>query len=304
MNASLNLVDALTKSKLFHDFQQAFSESTGLPVNLQPVESWQLPLHGKKNESGFCAIMANQSHSCAHCLQLRQKLSESATHKPCTMECGAGISETAVPVRTGDNLIGFLHTGQVFQAKPTAAQFDRTAKMTSKLGLDVDVRELRDAYFGTQIVSPQRYSASVRLLSFFAQQLSLVAGQMLEQDRLAEPPVITHAKQFINENYQEDISLGEVAKACNTSVFYFCKLFKKHTAVNFTEYLSNVRIEKAKNLLINRALTVSEIGYEVGFQSLTHFNRIFKKMLDEPPTKYRDRLPSHVSIEKDTVYSS
>jgi AraC-like DNA-binding protein len=76
----------------------------------------------------------------------------------------------------------------------------------------------------------------------------------------------------------------------NASTFYFCKRFKKHTGVNFTEYVSRVRIESAKNLLLNPNLRISEIAYEVGFQSLTHFNRVFKSVVGESPTEYRAHL--------------
>ena len=68
-------------------------------------------------------------------------------------------------------------------------------------------------------------------------------------------------------------------------------MFKKATGINFTEYVSRTRTEKAKNLLLNPNLRVSEIAYEVGFQSLTHFNRIFKKLVGQSPTEYRSRLP-------------
>jgi AraC-like DNA-binding protein len=67
-------------------------------------------------------------------------------------------------------------------------------------------------------------------------------------------------------------------------------MFKKVTGINFTDYLSRVRIEKSKNLLLNPNLRVSEIAYEVGFQSLTHFNRVFKKILGQAPTEYRAQL--------------
>jgi AraC-like DNA-binding protein len=83
-----------------------------------------------------------------------------------------------------------------------------------------------------------------------------------------------------------------VAKAVNTSIFYFCKMFKKATGLKFTDYVSRIRVEKAKNLLLNRNLRVSEIAYEVGFQSLTHFNRVFKKILGLSPTEYRGQLAS------------
>src|SRR5690242_10903364 len=98
MNKHNNLVDALVKSHLVRDFQRAFTDTTGLPVTLAPVESWQLPFQGKKHENAFCSLMAAQSHSCAHCLQVRQKLADGATQAPCTTQCGAGISESAVPV--------------------------------------------------------------------------------------------------------------------------------------------------------------------------------------------------------------
>jgi AraC-like DNA-binding protein len=53
-----------------------------------------------------------------------------------------------------------------------------------------------------------------------------------------------------------------------------------------------VRVEKAKNLLLNPNLRISEIAYEVGFQSLTHFNRVFKRVVGQSPTDYRAELPN------------
>jgi AraC-like DNA-binding protein len=292
MNNHHTLIDALAKSKVFQDYERAFTEATGLPVSLRPVESWQLPHHGKRNENGFCAMMAQKSRSCASCLQVQQKLSENATREPYTTTCDAGMSDTAVPVRLGEKLIGFLQTGQVFRKKPSEAQFDRTAKVVSGWGVDTDLKQLKSAYFDTRVLSPKQYASSVRLLSIFAEHLSMVSNQVVVQQQTAEPPVITRAKHFIQEHQSDDLSLGQVAKAVNTSTFYFCKMFKKATGVNFTDYLSRVRIEKAKNLLLNPNLRISEIAYEVGFQSLTHFNRVFKKIVGQSPTEYRGHLPT------------
>src|SRR5437667_4501444 len=111
MNNSHSLVDALAKSKVYQDYERAFSEATGLPVSLRPVESWQLPLHGKRNENVFCGMMSEQSRSCSACLRLQQKLATAATQKATTMTCELGLCDTAVPVRLGQRLIGFLQTG-------------------------------------------------------------------------------------------------------------------------------------------------------------------------------------------------
>jgi AraC-like DNA-binding protein len=105
-----------------------------------------------------------------------------------------------------------------------------------------------------------------------------------------EPPMITQAKEYIRTHLHEDLSLGQVAQAVNTSMFYFCKMFKKGAGVHFTKYVSDLRINEAKALLLNRHLRVSEIGFQVGFQSLTHFNRVFKKSVGQSPTKYRAQM--------------
>jgi AraC-like DNA-binding protein len=75
------------------------------------------------------------------------------------------------------------------------------------------------------------------------------------------------------------------------STFYLCKMFKKVTGLNFTEYVARVRVEKSKNLLLNPNARVSEVAFATGFQSLTHFNRTFRRFAGLSPTQYRAALP-------------
>jgi len=284
------LIDALVTSKIYQDYERAFTEATGLPVALRPVESWQLPHHGKRGESPFCAMVAGKSKACAVCLQVQEELVAAAMEAPATVSCEVGMCDTAVPVKLGDKVVGFLQTGQIFRKKPSEAQFKKVLGLTKEWGLEVSQRELREAYFGTRVVSPKQHESVIKLLSIFAQHLSMLSNQLVVQQENSEPPVIRRAKEFINEHQTEDLTLGQVAKAVNTSTFYFCKMFKKATGINFTDYLSRVRIEKSKNLLLNPNLRVSEIAFEVGFQSLTHFNRVFKRILGQSPTDYRAKV--------------
>jgi AraC-like DNA-binding protein/ligand-binding sensor protein len=286
------LVLSLSNSRIYQDYERAFSETTGLPVSLRPVESWQLPHRGKRHENPFCAMMADKSRSCASCLRLQQRLSDQARNGAQSMTCEAGLCDTAVPIRTGERVVGFLQTGQIFRKRPTETQFKHTVRLMSDWGMQIETNRLKKAYFGTKVLSARQHDGVVKLLSIFAQHISMVSNQILVQRENIEPPAITRAKQFIHENQAEDLSLGQVAKAVNTSIFYFCKMFKKATGLNFTDYVSRIRVEKAKNLLLNRNLRVSEIAYEVGFQSLTHFNRVFKKIMGQSPTEYRGQLVS------------
>jgi AraC-like DNA-binding protein/ligand-binding sensor protein len=286
-----SLIEALSSSKVFQDYERAFTEAIGMPVAFRAVESWQLPHHGKRNEGPFCALISEKSRACASCLQILEKLSQAAVEEPHTTVCPNGLSDTAVPVRLGDRLIGFLQTGQVFRnRKPSEAQFDRVARQVAEWGVDVSREALREAYFASRVIGAKQHEAIVKMLSIFAQHLSMLSNQVVVQQENSEPPVITRAKEYIQEHQTENLRLGHVAKAVNTSTFYFCKVFKKVTGINFTDYLSRVRIEKSKNLLLNPNLRVSEIAFEVGFQSLTHFNRVFKKILGQSPTEYRAQL--------------
>ena len=80
-NANRALIEALIGSKIYQEYERAFGDMTGLPMVLQPVETWQLPHHGRRNENPFCALMSQKSRACAACLQTRERLCEKATHR-------------------------------------------------------------------------------------------------------------------------------------------------------------------------------------------------------------------------------
>lgn len=290
MNDEGKMIETLAESPLFQGYSDAFTEATGLPLALRPSVTWQLPLRGKRGENRFCAMTAETSRTCAACLQMQEKLAQNASDSACTMTCDYGLSETAVPLKLGDRTVGFLQTGQVMFRKPTECGFRRAVDEAARLGVDINNERAREAFFSTPVVSRRKLDSVGELLGVFAEHLAIKSNQVTMQQANAEPPVITKAKQFIEEHYAGEISLGQVAAAVHTSLFYFCKIFKKHTGINFTEYVSRVRTEKAKSLLLNPNLRVSEIAYEIGFQSLTHFNRVFKKIVGESPTSYRARL--------------
>ena len=96
MNNHKQLIEALINSPLFRDYQRAFSETTGLPVALRAVESWQLPYHGRRQENQFCALVAQRSSACANCLQVQQRLVEQAQAGVQSLTCPFGLRETAI----------------------------------------------------------------------------------------------------------------------------------------------------------------------------------------------------------------
>jgi AraC-like DNA-binding protein len=215
---------------------------------------------------------------------------QSATVEPKTLECFAGLSESAVPVRVGENVLGYLQTGQVLLHTPTERRFTGIARQLLAWNPAADLPRLKAAYFSTRVLARRQYTSVVNLLAIFAQHLSTISNQVMVQESAVELPVVTRARAYVSEHHAEPLGLRDVARAVNMSAFYFCKVFKKTTGLTFTEYLARHRIERVKQMLLNPHMRVSEAAYAAGFQSLSQFNRIFRRVAGESPSAYRDHL--------------
>jgi AraC-like DNA-binding protein/ligand-binding sensor protein len=289
------LIDTLRRSKLFRSYEQVFSEATGLPLTLRPVDYWQLEHQGKKHQNPFCAMLAERPGTLAVCLQAHQDIIDHTGLIPHTVTCPFGLTETAVPVRLGAQIIGYLRIGQVLRHTPVKSESTKVSRQLEWRGVRF-TGEIRKAWEKTPLIPPDKYNATVRLLTFFAEQLSALANQLVLEQQNAEPPLVQKAREYINKHKTEELSLADVAKVAGASVFHFCKVFHKSTGLKFTDYVARVRLEDARNRLLNPNLRVSEIAYDVGFQSLTQFNRTFKRVFGQSPSEFRARLSSRRRI--------
>jgi AraC-like DNA-binding protein/ligand-binding sensor protein len=285
------LVDRLRRSEIYQEYERAFREMTGLPLGLCSVDTFNLPHRGDPNENPFCSLMAKTNRSCAACLQMQRKIEDRAKLEPKTLKCFAGLCDSAVPVRVGENLIAFLRTGQILMHRPNRTEFAKTSRILLKWGAEVDLKRLEEAYFQTRVLSTKQYESVLRLLTVFSQHLSSLSNQLMIAEGATESPVVRHAREYIVEHHAQEISLGDAARSVNMSTFYFCKTFKMATGMTFTDFLARVRVEKVKNMMLNPHKRISEAAFESGFQSLSQFNRVFRRLAGESPSAYRERIP-------------
>lgn len=103
-----------------------------------------------------------------------------------------------------------------------------------------------------------------------------------EQNRIRE------IYALVDERYQNKITVNEVAALCNLTKPAFCRYFKKATGSTFINFLNQYRISQAKRLLLS-GKNITETCYECGFESLSYFNRIFKKITEENPSEFKKR---------------
>ena len=287
-----HLIDMLGRSRLFRDYEGVFSKATGLPLALRPLEYWQHEHHNKTNENLFCRMLAERPATLSICLQSHAEIVRHTGTTPRTETCPFGLTETAVPVRLGERTIGFLRIGQVLRRSAIESDKSRAKSRLAQCGVPFN-GTLRKAWEATPIIPKEKYAAIVRLLSFFAAQLSSLANQLVLERQNVEPPLVQKARDYIERHKAEQLSLGAVAKAAGASVFYFCKVFKKSTGLKFTDYVTRVRLEDARTQLVNPNRRVSEVAYDVGFHSLTQFNRTFKRVFGQSPTEFRAKLSSN-----------
>jgi len=281
----------LSRSQIFKDYERAFSEATGLPLNIRGHDSWSLARHGKTDHVSFAAILTRFNKARAACLRAQTDASQEPDSTMRTVTWFAGLSESAVPVYVGDHILGFLETGEVMLKNPTKKHFASITRQLRAWGYKTDWKQLERAYFRSCVLSPDRYRAMLRLLSIFAQHLSVLSNQLVVRREKDESANIARARQFIEDHQAEPLSLGRIARTANISRHYFCKMFKKATGINFVDYLSRVRVEKSKTLLLNPNSRISEVAFACGFQSMTNFNRAFKRIVRRSPTQFRESLP-------------
>ena len=149
---------------------------------------------------------------------------------------------------------------------------------------EVSDREAQQAAFDGLIAHTG--SATKLFMALRAMTQAQLAA-MLEQQRAGETRPIRQARAYVQQHYSEPITLESVCEAVGFSPSYFSALFKRETGENFVRYLTRVRIDRAKELLQQTNLSVSEVCSRVGYNDLKHFTQTFKKETSLSPAQYR-----------------
>lgn len=127
------------------------------------------------------------------------------------------------------------------------------------------------------------------------QQYEALAKRKEHTERLSE------CLDYINQHFNENLTLEMVAQAVGFSKFHFSRWFREFANLSFHEYLVKIRIDKAEASLLSTSLSVTEIAMESGFQSTNTFNRLFKKYKNCTPTEYR--YLNHLKRKKESAFS-
>ena len=282
------IVEKMRSTRLFQTYASAFQAVTGLRLSLHPMHDSK-PMNTRQSNP-FCSLL-NGSHGCRACQHIDAELMRAAPNGVETRQCHMGLAETAVPVRFGEETIAVLRTGQVRHKQPEEADISLLTELLKEHACeDESVEHLADAYRRMPVLNIEIYKHAITILSIFSLQLSTLVSQLMMCRSDREPPLVTKAKAHVREHLEDKITLTQIARLTRVSPFYFCKVFKRATGMTFTVYVNRERIEWAKKQLLNPRLSVTEVAYDVGYQSLSQFNRSFRKFAELSPSAYRKQM--------------
>lgn len=215
--------------------------------------------------------------------------------------------EEDYPIQTERNLFERVQMGDVAGAvTETNRFFDWMIKRYADAVMDVKLKTLEMVLWAEKICyesggSTYRFKFRHEYLpvllelknyeelrSWFLTKVREAAGNVLYNKEKTSVSLVEQAKEYIDSHYFKELSLNEVSREINISPYYFSKLFKEETGENFIEYLTSVRIGRAKELLGSTDKSMKEICCEVGYSDPNYFSRSFKKNVGVTPTEYRE----------------
>lgn len=196
-----------------------------------------------------------------------------------------------------------IRLGQWDQIEADVADFIRVCENEGVDLLQAQQRVLELLWIAARVMLEMGVETDTPIYSFQAhdyRQLRGESGMLLERMRQAhaehqqrvEPDAIQRIKMYIAEHSHEDITLDAIGKRVGLSPFYISKMFKEQLGVNYIDFLTECRIDKAKKLMADPDKSLKEITYEVGYHDPNYFSKVFKKMCDVSPTEYRRTLPA------------
>ncbi|MCU0748093.1 MAG: helix-turn-helix domain-containing protein [Akkermansiaceae bacterium] len=261
------------------EFQQDFELLSGM--RLAFVD--ELGLGDDGEEGGerppFCAAIHATEAGTAMCARTRHALLSAAVHHSACLTCDAGLNEVVVPLTISGIRAGYFMFGGTVPLSPSPQSIHKARHLLRKNGIDFNEEDLEAWMRQTPVVAKESLDAYRRIAQLAAQQIALKVTDQLVNPETQMPAPVKKACGFIRTRaLTEDLHLSEVARHSGVSEGHLSRMFHHATGLTFREYVTQVRMEHATTLLAQTDKNITEIAYESGFQSLSQFHRVFRKV--------------------------
>lgn len=281
----------LVESPEFTQFALILKRLTGLSMalNTPDVGTSHIGVSGDMGNP-LCQIIRNTPEGLRRCegCDRRHHALAGRDGKSRLYTCHTGFLDMAIPIMIQGEHVATISSGQVLSEKHSTAACEKTLQRLRWLGLPE--KQLRTAYRNAPWLSRDRLTEVMNLLELFSRQMCSSAWRIRELEASQQRPEIRKAQALVEERFTDpELAIQEAAEVAGMSMAHFSHLFHQKTGVTFTRYVQNRRIEEAKRLMTETDRSITDICYACGFNSLTHFNRVFRRGTGRSPSDYRQQ---------------
>ena len=256
---------------------------------LEREHGLQISLHGKGLERYLDTLVRYNTHECAYCMYVKssdecwkrckesQKRAETAAQKGGFFgSCYAGVGEFVFPVYAGEKVVGMISVGG-YQGAP-----EKRSYFAVKYGFyEEKLTHLAKTSLKTEIPPIQRIETMIA-------PLGAMLTLLLERDiRQTEADPYGKVLSILHTEYSKHLTVESIAEQCHYSRAFLSRLFKEKSGVTIHQYLNDLRMEKAKKLLLGSRMKIEDIAAAVGFSDANYFIACFSKFYGTPPGLFR-----------------
>ena len=264
-------------------FQQA--TGIGLRLTMDPADPDEF---GQSGQSA-CAALNSVGVPCRICRETHGQLRSAARcgGRLARVTCHLGLTNFALAISLADDRCCYVEGGRILATPPKSLSRGSLAPHLRALGLDRQgVAAVQASLVRCKSVDPQHLNASLDLLDCLCLQLERDLAQPSTAPETGHPAIVK-ARKFIDRRLNERLAVSRMARHVHLSEDHFSRLFKRETGETFTAYLQRLRIHRACRQLRETAQPITEIALACGFDSIPHFNRLFRRLIGLPPRRFR-----------------
>lgn len=268
-----------------------------IPVNKDLDKALQ-PFLAHTN--AFCMYVKSDKEKYHKCLSMIRKMHHKCSNNNETFYgmCYAGLFEYVTPIVNHNIVIGTINVG-FFNSN------DRLSlRQIKRLCASSDILDEETAIelFRSSVSRPhQSPETLLPMMELIAEYLSMTYDSIRKthdtqtrkrQTSSSEDTILSHAAEYVRQNFTNHISASELSQFCHCSESYLSHIFKRRLNVNINTYINKVRIEASKNFLVDSNASISEIANSTGFSDSNYYSRVFSKLVGISPKEYRRRFQS------------